>query len=65
MLDNGANFSDNSFILGIFLWLGMVYEFDLLMRGLHPWLVILYDLVIVEASWLGFYGGDHPCIVYI
>lgn len=26
----------NGFILGIFLGLGMVYEFDLLVRGLHP-----------------------------
>ena len=26
----------DGFILGIFLGLGMVYEFDLLVRGLHP-----------------------------
>ena len=26
----------DAFILGIFLGLGMVYEFDLLVRGLHP-----------------------------
>ena len=26
----------DGFILGIFLGLGMIYEFDLLMRGLHP-----------------------------
>ena len=26
----------DGFILGIFLVLGMVYEFDLLVRGLHP-----------------------------
>ena len=26
----------DGFILGIFLGLGMVYEFDLLVRGFHP-----------------------------
>ena len=40
----------DSFILGIFLGLGMVYEFDLLVRGLHPCLVIWYVLGVVEAS---------------
>ena len=34
--------------------LGMVYEFDLLVRGLHPWLVIRYGLSVVEASCWGF-----------
>ena len=43
--------------MDIFLGLGMVYEFDLLVRGLHPWLVIWYILVIIVASWLQFYGG--------
>ena len=37
-------------ILGIFLGLGMVYEFDLLVRGLYPLLVICNVLGVVEAS---------------
>ena len=45
--------------------LGMVYEFDLLMRGLNPWLVIWYGLDVVEDSWLRFYGGFHTCTFYI
>ena len=53
------------FILGIFLGLGMVDEFYLLMRGLHPLLVIWYGLGVVVAFWLGFDGGDHTCTIYI
>ena len=34
----------DGFILGIFLRLGMDYEFDLLVKGLHPRLVIWYGL---------------------
>ena len=55
----------DGFILGIFLGLGMVYEFDLLVRGLHPRLFIWYGLGVVEASWLAFYEGDHTYTVYI
>ena len=40
----------DNFILGIFLGLGIISEFDLLVRGLHPWLVICYGLGIVVAS---------------
>ena len=50
---------EDSFILGIFLKLRMVYEFDLLVRSIHPLLVIWYGLGVVEASWLGFYGDLH------
>ena len=32
----------------------MVYEFDLLVIGLHPLLVIWYDLGVVVASCWGF-----------
>ena len=32
----------DGFILAIFLGLGMVYEFDLLVRDLHPWLFIWF-----------------------
>ena len=32
----------------------MIYEFDLLMRGLHRQLVIWYGLGVFEASFWGF-----------
>ena len=41
----------DGFILVIFLGLGMVYEFDLLVRDLHPLLVILYGLGVVASCW--------------
>ena len=44
----------DGFILGIFLGLGMVYEFDLLVRSLHPLLFIWYGLGVIVASYLGF-----------
>ena len=45
---------EDGFILGIFLGLGMVYEFDLLARGLHPWLVKWYGLGVLATSCWGF-----------
>ena len=41
----------DGFILVIFLGLGMIYEFDLLVRGLHPWLSIWYGLGVEDSCW--------------
>ena len=44
----------DDFILDIFFGLGMAYEFDLIVRGLHSLLVIWYGLGVVEASFWDF-----------